>query len=55
MLTLKRFPTKGQEFWEEQGVMEVVWRTIGRRRQSSADGRNNNFGSKYLASLGWKC
>jgi hypothetical protein len=28
MMTLKIFPTKWQEFWEEQGGMEVVWRTI---------------------------
>jgi hypothetical protein len=28
-----RFPTKWKEFWDEQGRMEVVRKTIGRRSQ----------------------
>jgi hypothetical protein len=51
MTLLKRFPIKWQEFWEEQGGMEVVQKTIGRRRrQSSADGQKKKFWSKYLAA-----
>ena len=44
--TLKRFPTKWEKCWVEQGGMEVVRMTIGRRRQSSADGQTKNFQSK---------
>jgi hypothetical protein len=47
-MTLGRFPTKWEEFWNEQGGMEVVRRTIGRRRQSSADGQKKNFWSAYI-------
>ena len=46
-MTLKRFPSKWEEFWDEQGGMEVVRKTIGRRRQSSAEGQKKNFRSKY--------
>ena len=46
-MTLKRFPNKWEEFWDEQGGMEVVRKTIGRRRQSSADGQKKNFQSRY--------
>jgi len=45
-MTLKRFPNKWEEFWDEQGGMEVVRKTIGRRRQSSADGQKKNFQSR---------
>jgi hypothetical protein len=31
-MTLGRFPAKWEEFWDEQGGMEVVGKTIGRRR-----------------------
>jgi len=44
--TLKRFPTKWEQFWVEHGGMEVVRMTIGRRRQSSAEGQKKNFQSK---------
>jgi len=49
--TLGRFPGKWQEFWEEQGGMEVVRRTVARRRQSSADGQKKNFQSKYQVRM----
>ena len=45
-MTLGRFPAKWEEFWDEQGGMEVVRKTIGRRRQSFADGQKKNFWSK---------
>ena len=48
-MTLGRFPAKWEEFWEDQGGLEVVRKTIGRRRQSLADGQKNNFRSEYLA------
>ena len=44
--TLGRVPSKWQDFWDEQGGMEVVRRTINRRRQSSADGQKKNFQSE---------
>jgi hypothetical protein len=47
-MTLGRFPAKWEEFWDEQGGMEVVRKTIGRRRQSSADGQKKNFRSEYM-------
>jgi hypothetical protein len=47
-MTLGRYPAKWEEFWDEQGGMEVVRKTIGRRRQSSADGQKTNFWSEYL-------
>jgi hypothetical protein len=50
-MTLGRFPTKWEAFWDEQGGMEVVRKTIGRRRQSSADGQKKNFQSEYLVVL----
>jgi hypothetical protein len=50
-MTLGRFPTKWEEFWNEQGGMEVVRRTIGRRRQSSADGQKKNFRSVYIVVM----
>ena len=34
---LGRFPTKWEEFWDEQGGMEVVRKTIGMMRQSNLD------------------
>ena len=46
-----RFPTKWEELWDERGGMEVVRKTIGRRRQSSADGQKTNFWSEYLVVL----
>ena len=46
-MKLGKFPTKWQEFWDEQGGMEVVRKTIGRRRQSSADGQKKNLQSEY--------
>ena len=49
--TLGKFPTKWEEFWEELGGMEVVRKTIGRRRQSSADGQKKNFRSEYLCKI----
>jgi hypothetical protein len=49
--TLRRFPMKWEEFWDEQGGMEVVRKTIGRRRQSSADGQKKNFRSEYIVVL----
>ena len=49
--TLGKFPTKWEEFWEEQGGMEVVRKTIGRRRQWSADGQKKNFWIEYLVVL----
>jgi hypothetical protein len=45
-MTLARFPTKWEELWDEQGGMEVVRKTIGRRRQLSADGQKKNFWSE---------
>ncbi len=42
-MTLVRFPAKWEEFWDEKGGMEVVNKTIGRRRQLSADGQKKNF------------
>jgi hypothetical protein len=45
-MMLGRFPSKWEEFWDEQGGMEVVRKTIGRRRQSFADGQKKNFWSK---------
>ncbi len=50
-MTLGRFPAKWEEFWDEQGGMEVVRKTIGRRRQSSADGQKKNFRSEYMVVL----
>jgi hypothetical protein len=50
-MTLGRFPAKWEEFWEEQGGMEVVCKTIGRRRQSSADGQKKHFWSEYMVVL----
>ena len=50
-MTLRRFPAKWEEFWDEQGGMEVVRRTIGRRRQSSADGQKKNFRSVYIVVM----
>jgi hypothetical protein len=47
-MTLGRFPAKWEEFWDEQGGMEVVRQTIGRRRQASADGQKKNFQSEYI-------
>ena len=47
--TLGTYETKWEEFWNDQGGMEVVRRTISRRRQSSADGQKKNFQSKYMA------
>ena len=38
--------TKWEEFWEDHGGMEVVRMTIGRKRQSLADGQKKNFQSK---------
>ncbi len=46
-MTLGKFPAKWEEFWDEQGGMEVVRKTIGRRRQSSAGGQKKNFQSEY--------
>jgi hypothetical protein len=45
-MMLGRFPSKWEEFWDEQEGMEVVRKTIGRRRQSFADGQKKNFWSK---------
>ena len=53
-MTLGRFPAKWEEFWDEQGGMEVVRKTIGRRRQSSADGQKKNFRSEYMVVLNEK-
>jgi hypothetical protein len=47
-MTLGRYPAKWEEFWDEQGGMEAVCKTIGRRRQSCADGQKTNFWSEYL-------
>jgi hypothetical protein len=44
-MMLGRFPAKWEEFLDEQGGMEVVCKTIWRRRQSSADGQKKNFWS----------
>jgi len=49
--TLGRYSTQWEEFWEEHGGMEVVRKTIGRRRQSSADGQKKNFRSEYMVVL----
>jgi hypothetical protein len=46
--TLGRFSTRWEEFWEERGGMEVGRKTIGRRRQASADGQKKNFRSEYM-------
>jgi hypothetical protein len=44
MMTLEIFSTESwREFGEEHGGMEEVWKTIGRRRQSSADGQKKNI------------
>jgi hypothetical protein len=51
MKTLGRYSPRWEEFWEEQGGMEVVRKTIGRRRQSSADGQKKNFRSEYMVVL----
>jgi len=53
-MTLTRFPTRWEEFWEEKGGMEAVHKTLGRRRQLLADGQKKNFPSEYLAVLGEK-
>jgi hypothetical protein len=45
-MMLGRFPSKWEEFWDEQGGLEVERKTIGKRRQSSADGKKKHFWSK---------
>jgi hypothetical protein len=49
--TLGRCSTQWEEFWDEQGGMEVVRKTIGRRRQSLADGQKKNVWSEYMVAL----
>ena len=44
---LGKYVSKWREFWEDQGGQEVVRRTIGRRRQSCAEGQKKSFWSKY--------
>jgi hypothetical protein len=50
-MTLGRSPAKWEEFWDEQGGMKVVRKTIVRRRQSSTDEQKKNFWSEYMVVL----
>ena len=52
-VTLGNYASKWEEFWDDQGGMEVVRKTISRRRQSCAEGQKKSFWSKYM-SVGCK-